>query len=221
MQIPKENSDLLWHFRLIRVILIDQFSNIVMLIITEWEALKVTDEASYVVRLVMLWELIALHIILKIKIHHPYNSFYSHLIPALVSEQLDSILWENCLKVVFSYQIRGEKTMPRTVVRIKRPCRICRRWFTPNPRLKDRQKTCGDALCKREWHRKKCSAWNKENTDYYRTNYLQKKLDEATGTKKTSKILPVKSRLNTGLPHGFVQEVIDFERLWKVFPSHD
>ena len=103
--------------------------------------------------------------------------------------------------------------MPRTVVRIKRPCRICRRWFTPNPRLKDRQKTCGDVLCKREWHRKKCSAWNKENTDYYRTNYLQKKLDEATESKKTSKTHPVKSRLNTGLPHGFVQEVIGIQHL--------
>lgn len=103
--------------------------------------------------------------------------------------------------------------MPRTAVRMKRPCRICRRWFTPNPRLKDRQKTCGDALCKREWHRKKCSEWNKKNTDYYRTNYLQKKLDEATESQKTSKILPLKSRLKTGLPHSFVQEVIGIQYL--------
>ena len=103
--------------------------------------------------------------------------------------------------------------MPRTVVLMRRPCRICRRWFTPNPRLKDRQKTCGDALCKREWHRKKCSEWNKKNTDYYRANYLQKKLDEAKGSKKTSKILHLKNRLNTGLPHGFVQEVIGIQHL--------
>ena len=27
----------------------------------------------------------------------------------------------------------------------KRPCRICGRWFVPDPRLKDRQKTCADA----------------------------------------------------------------------------
>ena len=103
--------------------------------------------------------------------------------------------------------------MPRAVVCKKRPCRICRRWFTPNPRLKDRQKTCGDASCKREWHRKKCSGWNKKNSDYYRTNYLQKKLEEATGSKKTSKILPVKSRLKSGLPHSFVQEVIGIQHL--------
>ena len=103
--------------------------------------------------------------------------------------------------------------MARAVVRLKRPCRICRRWFTPNPKLKDRQKTCGDALCKREWHRKKCSEWNRKNADYFRSNYLQKKLEEATAAKKTSKILPVKSRLNSGLPHSFVQEVIGIEHL--------
>jgi len=36
----------------------------------------------------------------------------------------------------------------------KRPCGICRRWFMPHPRLKDRQQTCGDRVCKKEWHRK-------------------------------------------------------------------
>ena len=36
----------------------------------------------------------------------------------------------------------------------KRPCRICKRWFMPHPRVKDRQKTCGNPPCQREWHRK-------------------------------------------------------------------
>jgi hypothetical protein len=95
----------------------------------------------------------------------------------------------------------------------RRPCRICRRWFTPNPRLKDRQKTCGDTQCKREWHRKKCAEWNKKNTDYFRTNYLQKKLNDASPSETPSKILPVKSRLKSGLPLSFVQEVIDIQHL--------
>ena len=95
----------------------------------------------------------------------------------------------------------------------KRPCRICRHWFTPNPRLKDRQKTCGDALCKREWHRKKCAEWNKKNTDYFRTNYLQKKLNAASPSETSSKILPVKGRFKSGLPLLFVQEVIDIQHL--------
>ena len=89
----------------------------------------------------------------------------------------------------------------------KRPCGICRRWFMPHPRLKDRQQTCGDPRCKKEWHRKKCAEWNKRNRDYFKTNYLQKKLEsQATTT-------PVKSRLKTGLPIQHVKEVIGIQHL--------
>ena len=95
----------------------------------------------------------------------------------------------------------------------RRPCRICRRWFTPNPKLKDRQKTCGAAKCKREWHRKKCAEWNKKNPDYFKTNYLQKKLNAASTSETSSQILPVKSRFKSGLPLLFVQEVIDIQHL--------
>lgn len=35
----------------------------------------------------------------------------------------------------------------------KRPCRICKKWFFPNPRLGDRQKTCGTPECQRQWHK--------------------------------------------------------------------
>jgi hypothetical protein len=48
----------------------------------------------------------------------------------------------------------------------KRPCRICRRWFSPDSRLKDRQRTCGEQACKREWHRRKCAEWNRENSAF-------------------------------------------------------
>ena len=95
----------------------------------------------------------------------------------------------------------------------RRPCRICRRWFTPNPRLKDRQKTCGASKCKREWHRKKCAEWNKENTDYFKTNYLQKKLHAASSSESSSKLVPVISRFKSGLPLLYVQEVIDIQHL--------
>ncbi len=103
--------------------------------------------------------------------------------------------------------------MQKATVLRKRPCRICRCWFLPNPRLKDRQMTCADPKCKREWHRKKCSEWNKKNTDYFKTNYLQKKLDAASPSEKASKILPVKSRLKSGLPLHYVQEVIGIQHL--------
>jgi hypothetical protein len=90
----------------------------------------------------------------------------------------------------------------------KRPCRICRRWFTPHPRLGDRQRTCGDPHCKKEWHRKKCAEWNRKNAEYFRSNYLHKKLEGVSGGEGIVRALPVKSRFPSGLPHRAVQEVI-------------
>jgi len=92
--------------------------------------------------------------------------------------------------------------MQQAMIR-KRPCRICRRWFMPNPRLKERQKTCGNSRCKRQWH-----------------NYLQKKLDAAMGTNRPQGSQPAtepiplpKSRFNSGLPLEFVQEVIGIQHV--------
>lgn len=110
--------------------------------------------------------------------------------------------------------------MPRVPTR-KRPCRICRRWFLPNPRLKSRQMTCGDSRCKTEWHRKKCAEWNRRNPDYFKANYLQKRLEAAgqgVGTSKTSTVKishgrTLKSRMKTGLPLEYVQEVIGIQHL--------
>jgi len=95
----------------------------------------------------------------------------------------------------------------------KRPCRICRRWFMPNPRLKDRQKTCGDPDCQRRWHKKKCAEWNRRNPDYYKSNYLQKKIIAATETQRQSPSLKLNHRLKSGLPLSYVQEVISIQHL--------
>ena len=75
--------------------------------------------------------------------------------------------------------------MGRTLTR-KKPCRICRRWFLPDVRLKDRQKTCGRAECKRQWHNKKCAQWYRTNIDYFKANYLQKKIDAVEGEEPLS-----------------------------------
>jgi hypothetical protein len=90
----------------------------------------------------------------------------------------------------------------------KRPCRICRRWFTPHPRLGDRQRTCGDSHCKKEWHRKKCAEWNRENAEYFRSNYLHKKLEDVSGAEGVAGFCPARSRFPSGLPQKEVQEVI-------------
>lgn len=60
----------------------------------------------------------------------------------------------------------------------KRPCSICRKWFTPDVRQKGRQKTCSPA-CQNERHRRQCEKWNRKNKAVYKNNYLAKKLEEA------------------------------------------
>jgi hypothetical protein len=62
----------------------------------------------------------------------------------------------------------------------KRPCRVCGKWFMPNPRLGDRQMTCGADRCKQQWHAAKCAAWNKENRAYFKEIYLRKRLEPVT-----------------------------------------
>ena len=98
----------------------------------------------------------------------------------------------------------------------KKPCRICRRWFLPDVRLRDRQKTCGRAECKRQWHLKKCAQWYRTNVDYFKANYLQKKIDAVSGKDQTSMTdkpqfqnnTLTTSRMRTGLPMAYVQELI-------------
>ncbi len=96
--------------------------------------------------------------------------------------------------------------------RRKRPCRICGKWFIPDPRVGDRQKTCGRDECKRKWHIKKCSQWNREHPDYFREIYLGKKLAGIAAPSKAS--VSERSTGKPGLiPRNLVQEVIGTQQL--------
>jgi len=72
--------------------------------------------------------------------------------------------------------------------------------------------TCGKTYCQREWHKKKCAEWNKKNRDYFKANYLQKKIDAVTQCRgDPEETLPVRipaSRMKTGMPLEYVKEVI-------------
>ena len=48
----------------------------------------------------------------------------------------------------------------------KKPCRICRRWFQPDPRVGDRQRACGKAECQTARRQKTQANWRKRNRDY-------------------------------------------------------
>ena len=63
----------------------------------------------------------------------------------------------------------------------RRRCPFCRRWFDPHPRLKQRQKTCGQRDCSRRQKRKSNEQWRRENPGYFHGVYPQQK--EKYGTR--------------------------------------
>jgi len=88
----------------------------------------------------------------------------------------------------------------RSSLRRKRPCRICRKWFFPDPRVKDRQKTCGDPACQREWHRKQCARWNRANRHLQGEKQLAARLEAGPDDSP---------RLQPRLPVACIQEVFN------------
>jgi hypothetical protein len=58
----------------------------------------------------------------------------------------------------------------------KRPCKICRKWFQPDPRAGPRQRTCSRPQCQRERHRRSCASWHHCNPDYDRETRLRGRL---------------------------------------------
>ena len=49
----------------------------------------------------------------------------------------------------------------------KRPCRICRCWFRPDPRVGDRHAACNKPECQRLRRKKTQAAWRNANPDYF------------------------------------------------------
>lgn len=72
----------------------------------------------------------------------------------------------------------------------KRPCRVCRKWFEEDPRVGDRQRTCGRPECQREWHRRTCTDWRRRNPDYDKEGRYREKLLGMGGEKPTSGTSP-------------------------------
>jgi hypothetical protein len=48
-----------------------------------------------------------------------------------------------------------------------KPCCICRRWFLPDVRVGNRQRTCGRPECKDALRKKNQSSWRRQNPDYF------------------------------------------------------
>jgi len=77
--------------------------------------------------------------------------------------------------------------------------------------------TCGNPECKKQWHRKRCAIWNRNNVEYYREIYLEKKLASLDQTLKDSQsyhgLSSVLSFLSLKLPKKEFQEVIGLKQL--------
>lgn len=63
----------------------------------------------------------------------------------------------------------------------RRRCPYCRCLFAPDPRLKERQRTCGRKECRRNRKRQSNEEWRSQHPDYFRGIYPQQK--EAYGAR--------------------------------------
>lgn len=98
--------------------------------------------------------------------------------------------------------------MPET-----KPCRICRRWFRPEPRAGKRQRVCSSEACQRERLRRNASAWRAANADRLEADRLREKLrvapdppSEVLAADPLAKIDPLAARIAVGLKAQVVLE---------------
>ena len=60
-----------------------------------------------------------------------------------------------------------------------RPCRVCGRWFHPDPRVGSRQRACGKRACQKKRRKKTQAAWRSENPEYFLRRRLQRRANAA------------------------------------------
>ena len=80
----------------------------------------------------------------------------------------------------------------------------------PNPRVGDRQQTCGAPECRRARHRRKDRAWHARNPDYDRGRRWQKKQAQAA---QSGKVEPPDKPPLSGLPWDQAQDAIEVQTL--------
>lgn len=92
----------------------------------------------------------------------------------------------------------------------KRPCRICRRWFRPDPRAGDRQRACGSESCQAERRRRAVAAWRARHRGYDREDRLRRRLhneaEPAAGVDPMSGVDWIAARNAVGLEVAVVIE---------------
>ena len=95
-------------------------------------------------------------------------------------------------------------------VRKKRPCTECRRWFLPDARVGERQRTCGTAACQKARREQTHRAWRGRNADYDR----DRRWRVAIAVAKEQPLVPTprhESRPVSGVPWEVVQDEMRVE----------
>ena len=87
-----------------------------------------------------------------------------------------------------------------------RPCRVCRKWFRPSPRVGDRQHVCASAACQRELHRRNCADWHRRNPGLEKETRFEERLVEADPAKQQRLADPLEA-----IDWPFAKEVIDLK----------
>jgi len=78
-----------------------------------------------------------------------------------------------------------------------RPCRMCHRWYQPDPRQGGRQHTCDREACQRERHRRACEAGRVADRKRERQELLCKRLvaeDDRPATTPGTEVLGSRPR---------------------------
>ena len=94
--------------------------------------------------------------------------------------------------------------------RTKRPCSECRRWYTANPRVGARQRTCGAPECQKKRHRRVDDAWHERNESYDRERRLSSRVAKATESQRAP-VAGAKDRPIREIPWAVVQEELGVE----------
>ena len=93
----------------------------------------------------------------------------------------------------------------------KKRCRgVCRRWFIPDFRVRDKQQTCGEVECRAAYQRRKQARWRARNRGYAADWRLRKKIEQAEAAEKAraeaqkagTQPLPPEAKVAPAVPPG-------------------
>jgi len=103
--------------------------------------------------------------------------------------------------------------MSRKRKTLKRPCSICRRWFQPDRRVRDRQKTCSSPECRAERKRRSQAEWSAKNPDYWTGRRLAESVRAIESEERTVRAVLDESPSLRRVPEDIAQDAFSPQAL--------